>query len=355
METDLASFYQRTTAARKILVVDLGFMGDSIHLAPALWEIKRHYPRATLQVLSTPLGAEVLTMLPCVDGVRIFPLSPNSPPWWRHWDILQALRRERFDLAINFSGADRTIFITALSGARWKLAHQGARHHFWNSWLIGNWVSRRNRALPVFEQRRQVLAACGFKLAPAKFDLQVPAAAKEWAVPVVVKGTIHFSVNASTHLKEWPLENWTHLANLLFQEIPALRLVASGSAKAREQERLQKLKAAVQHPNFQLLPPDLTLDQLAAALGRCSLHVGGDSGVLHLAMALGIPTLAIFREYSGLAEWTPVGERHLHVSAPCPCADQKQPGCQNLDYAQCLAAIAPEQLMPLIRKLLNSQ
>jgi ADP-heptose:LPS heptosyltransferase len=353
MDDDLTSFCRRTASARKILVVDLGFMGDSVHLAPALWEIKRHYPQATLQVLSTPLGAEVLKMLPCVEVVRIFPLSPKSPPWWRHWDIIRALRNERFDLALNFGGADRTIFITALSGARWKLAHQGARHHFWNSWLIQHWIPRRNRALPVFEQRRQVLAACGFELGPVNFGLQLPVAAKNWAETVVTQSAIHVSVNASTHLKEWPLEHWIHLANLLFQQIPAVHLVASGSASAREQQRLQKLSQAIQHPRFRLLPPGLALDQLAAGLRRCSLHVGCDSGVLHLAMALGLPTLAIFRKYEGLAEWTPVGDRHVQISAPCPCADQKLPPCQNLDHARCLASIAPEQLIPLIQQLLK--
>jgi ADP-heptose:LPS heptosyltransferase len=52
-------------------------------------------------------------------------------------------------------------------------------------------------------------------------------------------------------------------------------------------------------------------------LQRSRLHIGGDSGVLHLAMALGTPTLSMVGEHAGLKEWMPVGERHRQLTAGC--------------------------------------
>jgi ADP-heptose:LPS heptosyltransferase len=167
------NFAQRTRAAAKIIVVDFGFLGDSVHLTPALWEIKRHYAGAELHTLSATVGAEVLKMAPCVDRPWAFPLTAKSPPFWKHWDILWALRRQRFDVAFSFSGADRSIFTTAFIGARRALGVE-ARRHFWNGWLVSDWVKRPPRDGPVFEQRRQALAAAGFSLQPARFDLRVP-------------------------------------------------------------------------------------------------------------------------------------------------------------------------------------
>src|SRR5208282_712919 len=95
------SFIERTRAAKKIIVIDFGFLGDSVHLAPALWEIKRHYAGAELHTLSAPVGAELLQMAPCVDRPWAFPLTAKSPAWWKHWDILWALRRQKFDAAFN--------------------------------------------------------------------------------------------------------------------------------------------------------------------------------------------------------------------------------------------------------------
>ena len=344
----LSGFYERTRAARRILVVDLGFLGDSLHLVPALWEIKRHYPAAELHTLSAPIGAEALQLAPCVDRPRAFPLGSPSPPWWRHWDLLLALRRERFDVAFNFSGADRTLFVTALAGARWSIAVAGGRQHFWSNWLVRNWVPRRTPELPVYEQRRQALASCGFELAAPRWDLRLPEAAARWAEAHVPAGAIHFSINASTPLKEWPLEHWIELARRLLAKDSPARIIATGSATARERERLRLLAAGVGDDRLTVLPPGMTIAELAAALQRSRLHVGADSGVLHLALALGVPTLALFRDYAGTQEWLPRGGTHRHMLAPCPCANLRNPPCAATGRALCLARITPEQVIALI-------
>jgi ADP-heptose:LPS heptosyltransferase len=337
----LSGFYERTRAARKILVVDLGFLGDSVHLIPALWEIKRHYPAAQLHTLSAPVGAEALQLAPCVDRPRAFPLGSPSPPWWRHWDLIWALRRERFDLAFNFSGADRTLFITALAGARWSVAVAGGRKHFWSNWLVRNQVDRRSPELPVYEQRRQVLIACGFELGGPRWDLRLLEKAVQWAGARVPAGAIHFSINASTPLKEWPLEHWIELAKRVLAKEPSARIIATGSADAREQERLRSLAAGVGDDRLTVLPSGLTIAELAAALQRSRLHVGADSGVLHLAAAVGLPTVALFRRYADAGAWMPAGPAHRVLSVPCPCVDQPQPPCAATGQAACLARLQP--------------
>ena len=351
MQRAPVNFYQETKSARKIIVVDLGFLGDSVHLVPALWEIKRHYPAAQLHTLSATVGAELLGLAPCVDRAWAFPLTPQSPPWWRHWDIIGALRREKYDAAFNFSGADRTIFLTALTGAKWRLAHEGGRRHFWNRWLIANWVPRQSQEIPVYEQRRQVLAAAGFSLEPARFDLRVPVKARESAAANIPANSIHLSINASAPLKEWPLENWAELAGLILKSDPAVQLVATAAANARESARLDRLAAAV--PDARLLClPGLTIAQLAALLQRCRLHLGADSGVLHLAAALGVSTFTVFRKYPGLKEWLPpAGLQHKYLVAGCPCIDGGRNDCLARGRAECLGAISATEVLEAIRVL----
>src|SRR5258708_25329358 len=142
MPFKLADFYNETREARKIIVIDLGYLGDSIHLLPALCEIKEKYPRAELHVASAPVGSEFLAMAPCVD--RTWPLSrsPQGTPWAEQRRWIANVRRERFELVFNFSGTDRTVFLTFLTAARWRVAFEGGRRHFWNRWLIPHWVPR---------------------------------------------------------------------------------------------------------------------------------------------------------------------------------------------------------------------
>jgi len=280
-------------------------------------------------------------LAPCVDRPWAFPLGSPSPPWWRHWDLLLALRRQRFDAAFNFSGADRTLFVTALAGARWSVAVAAGRKHFWSSWLVRDQAPRPSAELPVYEQRRQILAACGLELSAPRWGLRLPEAAVRWAEARVPAGAIHFSVNASTPLKEWPLEHWIDLARRLLANAPSVRIIATGSANAREQERLRLLAAGVGDDRLSVLPSGMTIAELAAALHRSRLHVGGDSGVLHLAVAVGLPTVALFRRYADASAWMPAGPAHRVLSVPCPCVDQRQPPCAATGQAACLAQLSP--------------
>ena len=293
--------------------------------------------------MTAQVGAELLALAPCVDRPWGFPLTAKSPPFWKHWDILLALRRQRFDVAFNFSGSDRTIFVTAFLGAPWSLGYEAGRRHFWNGWLIRDWVKRGSREVPVCEQRRQVLAARGFDLQPARYDLRVPEEARQWARQAVPENVAHLSINASTPLKEWPLEHWIELARNLLAADGSLHLAATASANPREQERLAALARGVGHPRLLCLTGP-SIAQLAAVLHRSRLHIGGDSGVLHLAVALGKPTLSVFRDHAGLKEWMPVGAQHRQFVAQCRCLKENRIDCLAAGKASCLASISVEQV-----------
>jgi heptosyltransferase I len=337
------SFLERTRAAKKIIIIDFGFLGDSVHLTPALWEIKRNYPGAELHTLSATVGAEVLKLVPCVDQPWAIPLTVKSPPWWKHWDILRALRRQRFDAAFNFAGSDRSLFAMAFIGAPCALAYEPGRKHFWNHWIRADWIARASRQLPVYEQRRQLLAAGGFSLQPPRFDFQIPAVASKWAQTAVSAKSIHLSINASTPVKEWPLDHWMELAKRLLGADQSIRLVATASAKPREQERLTALAKSVDDPRLRCIErPEIA--HLAAILQRCRLHIGADSGALHLAMALGVPTLTVFREYPGLQEWVPLGAQHRNFVAPCRCIAENRDDCLLAGKSACLAGISVERM-----------
>jgi ADP-heptose:LPS heptosyltransferase len=276
-------------------------------------------------------------------------MDPQKRTIRQQWKTLRALRRESFDVAFNFSGADRTVFATAITGAKWRLAHPGGRWHFWNRWLIPHWTPRQPPAMPVFEQRRQMLATCGLKLEPPRWDLRLPQAAQHWAESALPPGAVHFSINASHPLKEWPLENWISLAKQLLASDAALRLVATGSGSPREQERLRAFAADVGDEQLTLPPAGLPIAELAAMLKRCRLHVGADSGVLHLATAVGTTVIALFRDYHDASAWMPPSPPHHVLTASCACVNQRQPPCAADGRARCLAEIAPGQVAALVQ------
>lgn len=353
MPSELAYFYSRTRAARKIIVVDLGFLGDTVHLVPALWEIKAAYPRAGLHVLTSCVGAEVLRLAPCVDRAWALEMRQDHRTVRQQWQMVRALRREGFDLTFNFSGADRTLFMTRLVGARWRLAYPGGRQHFWNRWLIPDWAPRQDSDRPVFEQRRAMLAACGLSLGPARFDFHIDEASAEWAAKTVPALALHLSLNSAKVTREWPLEHHLAMLQSVWKRYPDLVVLASGSAHPREQERLRRFAELLRDARLRLLPENLPIGRLAAILSRCRLHVGPDSGVLHLAVALNVPTVSFFREQGAYKSFMPVGPRHQVVSVPCGCIDHRDAPCERLGHAECFARIEPERVAGLVVEALR--
>ena len=111
---------------------------------------------------------------------------------------------------------------------------------------------------------------------------------------------------------------------------------------------MRSLAAGVSSERLAVLPPGMPIAELAAVLQLCRLHVGADSGVLHLATALDVPVVAIFRDYAGAKEWLPQGAGHSHLLAPCPCANSKHPPCAAKGEALCLAQITPEQVLAVV-------
>jgi ADP-heptose:LPS heptosyltransferase len=344
VSSDLSQFYSRTREARKVIVVDLGFLGDTIHLIPALWELKRNYARAELHLLTSSVGRDVLRLAPCVDRVWSLEMYRETRTLGEQVRVLRAIRRERPDVAFNFSGADRTNLITALTGAPHRVAHRGARWHFYNPWLIRDWIPRQDQDLIVFEQRRQILAACGLHLEPARFDLRVDDTSARWAAELVPTPAIHISPNSSKATKEWPLQHYVALIQRMRAELPEVPLVVSGSARAREQERLRNLGSLLGSAKFTLLPGNVTIPQLAAVLKRCRLHIGSDSGVLHLAFALNVPSISFLREQRHFNAFKPTGPRHHVFGMPCPCIDGQSAPCEAQDRAECLARIDPKEV-----------
>lgn len=352
---DLGYFYSRTRTARKVIVVDLGFLGDTVHLVPALWELKQGYSEARLHVLTSSVGAEVLRLVPCVDKVWALEMQPPKRTLKQQWQVLRALRRENFEVAFNFSGADRTLFMTALTGARWRVAYPGGRRHFWNPLLIRYWAPRQDPNRVVFEQRRAVLAACGLKLGEVRFNLTIDEPTARWAASVAPSFALHLSLNSAKPTREWPLEHHVQMLQAVWKAHPKLAVLATSAANPREQERLGRFTELLNDPRLQVLPGNVSIPQLAALLQRCQLHLGPDSGVLHLAVALGVPTLSFFREQGAFRSFMPTGPLHRVISVPCHCIDHRNAPCEQLGRAECFAQIQPVRVARLVIELLREQ
>jgi ADP-heptose:LPS heptosyltransferase len=170
----------------------------------------------------------------------------------------------------------------------------------------------------VYLQRLEALRAAGFPaaaLAGPAFPIEIPAAAAQ-KVAARLGGDrefVHVSPFATLDEKELREEALAEFLNAAAAARPDLAWVLSTAPNARERGKLASLLKKLTFTPWKIFPGDLDLVELTELMRRARLHLGGDSGALHVALMAGTPTLSWFRDYSGRREWQPQGAGHVAV------------------------------------------
>lgn len=340
-------------AWKKILVVDLGFLGDTVHSVPALRALVDSGAR--VDVMTTPVGGEVLAMVPALNRIWIVPLRKPSPPFWEGLPRLWAIRSEKYDAALAWIGSDRNLFGVGWSGARDRIARITGKNSWPARMCLTRTVDGSDRSRPVFEQRLVFLRELGWSGKEPGWELRIPANDRSATRSFSKKPYLHLSVNAaSSPLNEWPLDDWAETLRRIWREAPQLEVLASGAGSERENARLADLAALVADPRLKILEERTPVARLAAILEGAEAHAGLDSGVLHLAVALGKPTVSLFRESPGRPGWAPRGERHHVLIRDCPCNQSGKNACEG-SRALCLSKISAQDVAQAVLSLLSKE
>ena len=99
------------------MLLDLGFLGDSIHLLPALWVLRQAYPEAQLHVMVSEHVTKIMEVAPWVDKIWGYPRFPRGPKWYQDFGRIRRLRAAKFDVVIN---------LAAQAGVRYSLVNPDA-------------------------------------------------------------------------------------------------------------------------------------------------------------------------------------------------------------------------------------
>jgi heptosyltransferase III len=269
----------------KILVLRGGALGDLILILPLLREIRNNYPEAAIE-LSGIFPQARLAMPEFVDRVERLDASELSPLFVAAQmpRIVQA-RLEAFDLAISLlSDPDKAI-------AR-NLAVAGVKR------VISRTCQFRPGVHAVW-QLAEVLGELGLTLRDPVPRLSVGA-------NVEVSSRLGFHLGSGSARKNWPINCWIELTGRLDDFFDDFLLIG-GEA---DHELVRKFCARSRVRSLRTLL-DANLSGLAEALSGCRLFIGHDTGVTHLAAAVGTPTVALF----GATDpdvWAPLGD-HVRV------------------------------------------
>ena len=327
------------------MVLDLGFLGDTVHLLPALWVIRQAYPAAELHVT---VAAHITTLMDCVPWVnRVWGYMryPRHATLRENIQMVTRLRREKFDVVINLNGSDRSSWLTFLSGAPERLGRmpQGGGPPFWKR-LFTAQVSYPFTEEPVYLQRCRCLALAGFPFSEPEFHTEADSTGLQAAQidQADRHHYFHLSPFTTADSKELSPVQLAELIAALAREFPDKKLALSCAPTPRELEKLRALLALLPHKPWRVFAGNLNLRQLAAVIQNSALHFCGDTGPFHLAVMTHTPTVAWFWPNPGLRQWLPAsGPNRVLIGA-------NEPG------AQFLGRIATTDLVAAAQSILNS-
>jgi ADP-heptose:LPS heptosyltransferase len=311
--TDSQRFFERTRAAKKVMVLDLGFLGDTVHLLPALWMVRQAYPQTELHVTVASHITSLMDCVPWVNRVWGYMRYPRHATLRENWQMISRLRREKFDALINLNGSDRSSWLTFFSGARERLGRlpDDGGPPFWKQ-MFTAYVHYPFGREPVYLQRCRCLEKAGFPFTQPEFHTAIdPANLRAAGISAADKGTyFHISPFTTADSKELPPEQLAKFLAALGKHFPEKKLALSCAPTPRELDKMEKLLAMLPQKPWRVFAGKLNLIQLAAIIQHSALHFCGDTGPLHLAVMTATPIVAWFWPNPHLTEWVSVGGNH---------------------------------------------
>src|SRR5215831_3395051 len=297
------SFLERTRSARKVMVLDLGFIGDTVHTLPALWLLRQAYPEAELHMAVSDHVVSLLECVPWVERSWGYPRFPKHATLKQNLQMVARLRRERFDVIINLNGSDRSSWLTLLSGAPERLGRlpRDGGPLFWRR-MFTEIVEHSSLDEPSYVQKCRCLEKAGFPSRGPEFHVEInPTHLQAAGLNASDSGTyIYLSPFTTAENKELPPEQLVELINQLGSEIPDKRLVISTSPTERERGKMESLLLTLRRKPWRVFAGNLTVAQLAAVVQHSALNLSGDTGTLHLALMSGTPAVSWFRPNPGM-------------------------------------------------------
>jgi heptosyltransferase III len=330
----------------KILAIQFRYLGDAVLLTPALRALKEQVPACQLHVLVAEEVAPLLRHSPVIDRLWAFPRRRGRADLKKVWPFVRALRRERFERCVDFGGNDRGALLSLISAARERLGPLRGRG------FLGRRFCYTARSASVKGEHE---IAANFRILQ-KWEIIPPAQPatevyadtqlEPEAQALLSGGQILCHLATSQPRKDWPLESWLRLA----QELTSAGHQVAVSSGVNDRERaLAEAFTTRASSTIQVLPAIKDLALFLAVLKRARLFVSGDTGPLHFATALGVPTIGLFGP-SSPDKWGAAGPAHVAVrGGACNCFDTAV--CTSA--TPCMAAINVASVRAAVERLLH--
>jgi lipopolysaccharide heptosyltransferase II len=351
----------------KILLIRLRQIGDVVFTTPAVRALREQFPDAQITYVVEPAATPIVAGSLAIDELIVAPrargfsgLSADVRLGWR-------LRRQAFDVAIDFHGGPRASLLTWLSRAPIRIGYEVVGR----SWMYTRVVARPRTLRPRHSVENQWDLLESLHTAPpdrARYPVEMALdtrAAALVAARLRRDGAhagdrlIVIHVSAGNPFRRWPAASFTEVAARLTMDRPDTRVIVTSGPSERDAAERVVADARARIPasdreRVVAWGDDFSLVELRALVERAALYIGGDSGPMHIAATSPVPIVSLYgptlpaRSAPWRAERWPVEAVEVTGLSCRPC-DQRI--CAPGDF-RCLTGIEPRAVLDAALRLL---
>lgn len=355
---------------KRILIYRIGHLGDTLVSLPAFWAIRKAFPNARLTLLTNldwqnPNYIAAKSVLPesgLIDEWLFYPTNlPKAKTVSAFLKLFAKIRREKFDCVFYLMTRNRTEKQIKRDVRFFKAAK--IREVFGTKYLRNNLIGEPfEKPLKTVEPEASFFLNC---LPSNRFDFDLNSKPDM----LLSKKEVEFSENwlkkncaeafgqnrlaaiapgSKWESKVWAEENFAEVVSKLIERENIFPVIFGGKEDREKGNRL--LETWGKGANA---AGELNIRQAAAALEKCRIYLGNDTGTMHLAASVGTPCAAIFAAIDLIGRWHPFGENHIILRERIECEGCHSPVCPFNN--ECLTGISPEKVLAACEKLLKQK
>ena len=303
-------------ASQRILLIRLSSLGDIVLTTPVIRAVRSQFPDAHIAMLVGKQSAEVLRENPHLDEIITFDRFAKDKDTGEMLRAARVLRDRKFTLAIDLQRKFRTEVLMYFSGAAERVgkgrlctvrvSEQGNKHATAHYFDLLHAVE-----IPAVDQKLELFLAASERAdATQRFDIA-------GVTPTGLK--VGFFPGAGWKLREWMPERFAAIADRLVQHFNAEVLIFGGKKESELVHTVANLMDARAVP----FAGNLQIRELAACIEKCDLFLTNDTGPMHIAAAVGTPTVSLFGPGNHV-RFQPLGALHQTIRHDVPCSPCKQ-------------------------------
>lgn len=347
--------------ADRILIRGVNWIGDAVITLPAIRAIRRAFPDAQISLLVKPWVAEIFKGSPDVDKIILY--EEQYKGIIGKLKLARLLKRKKFDKALLLQNAFDAALIAWLAGIPERIGYKRDSRGF----LLTKAIPIKNDAAGEHQvyYYLNLLKEAGIKPVTAEPYIYLSDEEREHArkllntspLPPHPSPLIGINPGATYgSAKRWPAEHFTALIRSIINELDG-RVIIFGSAAEVEiaNEIINNLEPRTSNPEPRILNMTgrTNLRELAALISECDAFVTNDSGPMHIAAALHVPTAALFGSTDSSATG-PFGEGHKIITKKLSCSPCLERECPE-SHLKCMTEISPNEVFSALKDLLPKE